>query len=494
MRLRALTFTGLSSGISMLTFASAALGAQAVFLTGVNHNLGEKLSQQMDAPYTIDDICREAPRLGPELKMMVDHMDHAAAQAGSPVTLSSIQAIPGAPSRFEIEQDVANATREFCNSRETGGSFEPFVISYTSCRMSMLTPTSTMVINITGGGQQAHLFAVDHAKNEAVAVNLSVEVNAATDYVGSGWAQSINMEPQGMREEHLGYEVEFYKYTVNSGLGDSGPGGIDDIRDMTSAKSFGSMVSVTTKGSVWAARNAPGDDVVRSFYENLTTSIQLSETSMFAGLIKNMAGTLQYGMPLITETEMTSKIMGREMAVGKMRSYVTGIRVRELTWSECAELAVPEDYQLTDLNEEMSEAMGGADTSEEMAAAMQEYQQAMEGMTPEQQQMLESMGIGSVMGGGAPGAQPPNASPRAATGSAGSNMPSSDELQGGSVTESVQKHLQALGYDVGEVNGEMSMETTIAISTFQAEKGMKVTGEVSPQLLGILSAEVDSRR
>lgn len=50
------------------------------------------------------------------------------------------------------------------------------------------------------------------------------------------------------------------------------------------------------------------------------------------------------------------------------------------------------------------------------------------------------------------------------------------------------------GYDVGETNGEMSMETTIAISTFQAEKGMAVTGEVSPQLLGILSAEVDSQR
>ena len=58
--------------------------------------------------------------------------------------------------------------------------------------------------------------------------------------------------------------------------------------------------------------------------------------------------------------------------------------------------------------------------------------------------------------------------------------------------DAVERH--ALGYDVGDINGESSLETTIAISTFQAEKGMDVTGEVSPQLLGILSAEVDSRR
>ena len=61
------------------------------------------------------------------------------------------------------------------------------------------------------------------------------------------------------------------------------------------------------------------------------------------------------------------------------------------------------------------------------------------------------------------------------------------------MTQSVQKHLQALGYDTGNTGGELSTETVIAISQFQAEKGMEVTGEVTPQLLGILGAEVDSR-
>lgn len=52
----------------------------------------------------------------------------------------------------------------------------------------------------------------------------------------------------------------------------------------------------------------------------------------------------------------------------------------------------------------------------------------------------------------------------------------------------VQQELQALGYDPGAVDGEMSTKTAIAISKFQAEQGLEVTGEVTPQLAGILKA------
>ena len=36
-------------------------------------------------------------------------------------------------------------------------------------------------------------------------------------------------------------------------------------------------------------------------------------------------------------------------------------------------------------------------------------------------------------------------------------------------------------------DGQLSTETIIAISQFQAEKGLEVTGEVTPQLVGILA-------
>jgi hypothetical protein len=46
---------------------------------------------------------------------------------------------------------------------------------------------------------------------------------------------------------------------------------------------------------------------------------------------------------------------------------------------------------------------------------------------------------------------------------------------------------------VGNTRGDPDTNTVVAISQFQAENGMEVTGEATPQLLGILGAKVDSR-
>jgi peptidoglycan hydrolase-like protein with peptidoglycan-binding domain len=58
------------------------------------------------------------------------------------------------------------------------------------------------------------------------------------------------------------------------------------------------------------------------------------------------------------------------------------------------------------------------------------------------------------------------------------------------LTMMIEKDLAALGYATGPVDGEETMETVIAISKFQAENNLEVTGEVTPQLAGILSARV----
>lgn len=57
------------------------------------------------------------------------------------------------------------------------------------------------------------------------------------------------------------------------------------------------------------------------------------------------------------------------------------------------------------------------------------------------------------------------------------------------VTMMVEENLAALGYDTGPVDGVETMDTVIAISKFQAENGMEVSGEVTPQLAGILAAK-----
>ncbi len=56
------------------------------------------------------------------------------------------------------------------------------------------------------------------------------------------------------------------------------------------------------------------------------------------------------------------------------------------------------------------------------------------------------------------------------------------------ITRMIQQSLVTLGYDPGNTDGELSNQTVIAISQYQAANGMDVTGQTSPQLAGILSA------
>lgn len=63
-----------------------------------------------------------------------------------------------------------------------------------------------------------------------------------------------------------------------------------------------------------------------------------------------------------------------------------------------------------------------------------------------------------------------------------------------SLTQMIQRDLVVLGYEPGSISGEMDVTTAVAISRFQAENNLVVTGEASPQLAGILSARVSALR
>jgi hypothetical protein len=58
------------------------------------------------------------------------------------------------------------------------------------------------------------------------------------------------------------------------------------------------------------------------------------------------------------------------------------------------------------------------------------------------------------------------------------------------LTRMVQKDLVTLGYDPGNTNGEATTQTIVAISKFQAEHDLAVTGEVTPQLAGVIKAQI----
>ena len=80
----------------------------------------------------------------------------------------------------------------------------------------------------------------------------------------------------------------------------------------------------------------------------------------------------------------------------------------------------------------------------------------------------------------------------AATARPGASASAALAAGGDPLVQSIQRDLITLGYDPGAANGELSTPTIVAISKFQAENGLEVTGEVTPQLAGILAAKRDA--
>ncbi len=62
------------------------------------------------------------------------------------------------------------------------------------------------------------------------------------------------------------------------------------------------------------------------------------------------------------------------------------------------------------------------------------------------------------------------------------------------LTRMIQEDLAKLGYDPGPPTGESSTQTVVAIAKFQAEHDLEVSGEVTPQLAGIIKAAIDEAR
>ncbi|NBC22213.1 MAG: hypothetical protein GVY21_01920 [Gammaproteobacteria bacterium] len=156
---------------------------------------------------------------------------------------------------------------------------------------------------------------------------------------------------------------------------------------------------------------------------------------------------------------------------------------------------------------EMREAQAQMAEMEQQLASMPESQRAMmERMMGPQLETIRNMAAGGGFQmeiavdriavnpeGDGPNGQPCapgpiNVAAKSAPASARTVAASGGGASGGNLTTMVQRDLTALGYDTGGTSGEMTTATIVAISKFQAENGMEVTGEVTPQLAGILSA------
>lgn len=296
---------------------------------------------------------------------------------------------------------------------------------------------------------------------------------------------------------------------------------------------------VTTSGTATIAESAPGLEIIRTFYQKFADAMG-AEGSYMSGLYNHVL--LEKGMPIHLKQTSTITMAHIALPIGmptqqsESETWINHI-IGPLTTDQpyCDNSIVPDDYTVTNPAELAGQAVTDAGTGGAAAASSAATASSSAGtgadlgallgglsgaaaatgagasaggqMTPEQQAQLmqATAALGQLFGNAAGAAAsaantantadtasarvvPAPASPTATR--SGSSL--SAALMTDDLTQSAQNMLEALGYDPGETDGELSVETTIAISQFQAEKGLEVTGEVTPQLVGMLAAEVDA--
>lgn len=382
--------------------------------------------------------------------------------------------------------------------KKKGKADPDFFLIFASCSMIMGSGDYYMRWTVPPFASEPHMLVLDTSAGEGKNIRLKTALEAAHE-TGVPLGNLRNAESYPTKEtktvtlevspEARGfvaqeYSAQQYKFSYKGELmlpgTDMGP-------------LLGDLGSIKSNGDAWIVPDAPGADVVGAFYRNFDEHVVPSAgaDTLLGGMMRQMAGLASHGIPVRT-TQKTDVTGAWQAYRAGQTSTSTIERIMVLPGrapEKCGPTIVPEGIVVTDLGAEMDAA--SAEGNAQLEQAMSEMAQAMEQMSPEQREMMKALGFGG-------GQQMPVAKPADQTaGAAAANTvtertsPSSAELTTDNLTQTAQNHLQALGYDPGNTDGDVSTETTLAVLQFQADKGLAVTGEVTPQLVESLSAEVD---
>lgn len=383
----------------------------------------------------------------------------------------------GLPSLASVESGASAVRTEMCQA-DGNFSVEPTAITYSSCRMTMDQQSVLTDMRLPSGQVDGAMEIANLWEAEVMRVPLHASEGASTT-AGAG---GISWTGPGDTRQVAGYPATRWDFGYSASMSVSGM-----------------SMNVKTEGHGYFASDLPGMEIVRTFYDRFAegTSFGQGGGSFFEGIMKTWVEVLDRGLPMEMDQTVNSSMMGMGGMGGGHRSIlkVTGAQLVDLPDDFCTRAFTPDYFEVTDAGAAMSGMTvtpGGAGSGAEAEAAgpMSGLSSVFEMLKSGQQPGVATPGQQQAPSGN-PGGGTPTRAPAGAA-APGRTGPSSAELMSDDVTQSVQKHLQALGYDPGNTDGELSTQTVIAISQFQAERGMEVTGEVTPQLLGILGAAVDS--
>lgn len=458
----------------------AASANDGVLLTGYNVQFGGVAATISDSALTRESLCGQD---GP--MAMLNLMNQVGDRVDERMSAGGFAAA-------DRQREAEMVRSELCQ-RDESFSVDGYAMTYAACRMTMDTASMMTDIKLPPGAEPVVMTMGDYFRAEGSRMTFDRSLQVA-DGMGAT-ISDINWTGPGDNKNIAGHSSTRWNFEFETGMGAS----------MAGLESLGINATVTTTGYGYYSTDVPGYGIIQGFFDNFASQVQIDQSgaSMFAGMLKSMVEMLSKGIPLEMEQTMNSNFRGG--AGGGMRTLVkaTGIRTVTLADDICSREMVPDYFTVTDMNEQMGDFAGapggpgaeGMPGMPELNQSMGDLSKMMEGMTPEQREALSGAGLGSLIPGmgSEPQAAQPQAAPAGTAASTQRSGPSSAELTTDNMVQSVQYHLQVLGIDPGNTNGDLDLNTQIAISEFQASRGMKVTGEVSPQLLGILSAEVDSQ-
>jgi hypothetical protein len=400
----------------------------------------------------------------------------------------------GGISAGERQSEAEAARSELCQS-EDSFSVDAYAMTYADCRMTMDTASVLTDISLPPGEASATMSMSDFYRAESSQMTLDRTLEAAGSMASMSMTD-VNWTGPGDSKSIAGHSTTRWDFQYEGAMDLGG-------ESMAAMKALGLNATFSNTGHGYYSTTAPGMDIVQAFFDKFANQVgNEGSSSMFGSMLNTMVDMLQKGMPLEMEQTVTTNMGGRSQGMSS-KIKATGLRTVTLAGDYCTRNLVPDYFEVTDINQQMegmNASMGGASGAgaegvPNMNESMGELNKMMEQMTPEQREAMKGMGLGSMFGGDANKANPAGQPAQAPAGSApsGSAKSSSADLMTGNMTQSVQMHLQALGYATGNTDGDLSTDTVIAISQFQAENGLEVTGEVTPQLLGILGARVDAQ-
>jgi len=506
------SITALICSMSLTTNSSWADFNDLVVVKGNTRQIGDQFVSDLNGKKSdLDTIdpCGEAAQL-----LFVEFFGQNPVIAD--ILIDTYEAI-----KDDKKKELADSLLDSCNDSIDGD----FTILYTTCSMVMFRgslefPTQFLRWTVPPQSPET-VMVVLGADGKGMKLALESSLEELDKQGNTGKMVDANVDSLNRSKifslDSGEYEAAQYEYDY---VGRMGPLMEAQSQDLVTTTNFSlDLIQVKSKGTAWIAPDAPGLDVIRTFYQNFERYVATAagEGSLMGGMIEQMSALIDHGLPLSGRQTSTVGVdlqgsQGVTMAPflnassgmyggveSSSESTIAGVwTVPNYGWDICGPIVIPDVFEITDLNQAIAGASAQSSSGNPatvqgtagMEQALQATASAMEQMTPEERAMMEQMGLATATTGNT-GAGVTGVGSAGVTATTGTVATSSAVRTSGDVVQFAQSHLQALGYEPGNTDGALDTMTQVAVSQFQAEQGLAVTGEVTPQLVGILAAEVE---